>query len=113
MLPMYTRWAHGLAACAVVVCTVPAVAQTDRNPLGLKPDHATAAATDIDRAVRWYEEMLGFRVTNRGERPNGSKFADLELPGFGIGLVQNPGVAPSTTSARSGWIHIVFSVPDV
>ena len=116
MPPINTRWARWLAVCAVVASALPAAAQTAPNPLGLKPDHATASAADIDRAVRWYQEMLGFRVTNRGERPNGSKFADLELPGFGIGLVQNPGVpTPSTTStsARSGWIHMVFSVPDV
>lgn len=114
MALMSMRWSHWFAACVVVAFALPAAAQTAQNPLGLKPDHATAAAADIDRAVRWYQEMLGLRVTNRGERPNGSKFADLEMPGFGIGLVQNPGPAsPSTTPARSGWIHIVFSVPDV
>jgi len=82
------------------------------NPFQLKPHHATAAVTDIDRAVRWYDQMLGFKVVNRGDRPNGSRFADLELPGYGIGLVQNPGPPPSGNVARSGWLHIVFSVPD-
>src|ERR1041384_485944 len=66
-------------------------AQSTDNPLGLKPHHATAAVADLDRAVRWYEQMLGFRVVNRGDRPDGSRFADLEMAGFGIGLVQNPG----------------------
>ena len=114
MPSMSIRWAHWLAAWVVVAFALPAAAQTAPNPLGLKPDHATAAAADIDRAVRWYQEMLGFRVTNRGERPNGSKFADLEMPGFGIGLVQNPGAAsPTISAARSGWFHMVFSVPDV
>jgi len=89
----------------------PAAAQSTQNPLQLKPDHATASVANIDRAVRWYEDMLGFKVMNRGDRPNGSRFADLAIPGFGIGLVQNPGT-PSANGARSGWIHIVFSVPD-
>jgi len=82
------------------------------NPLQLRPDHATAAVADLDRAVRWYQDTLGFTVLNRGERPNGSRFADLGIPGYGIGLVQNPGTPPATTGARSGWVHIVFSVPD-
>ena len=91
----------------------PAVAQSTENPLQLKPDHATASVTNIDRAVRWYEDMLGFKVVNRGDRPNGTRFADLAIPGFGIGLVQNAGApAPSANGGRSGWIHIVFSVPD-
>src|SRR5437763_3842982 len=99
----------------VVVCCLLAplavAAQSPQNPLQLKPHHATAAVADVDRAVQWYERMLGFKVVNRGDRPNGSRFADLELPGYGIGLVQNPGPPPSA-GTRSGWIHIVFSVPD-
>jgi len=56
---------------------------------------------------------VGFKVVNRGDRPNGTRFADLEIPGFGIGLVQSPGASsPSTNAARSGWVHIVFSVPE-
>lgn len=103
----------------------PGRAQSTQNPLQLKPHHATAAVSDLDRAIRWYEQMLGFKVVNRGERPNGMRFADLEIAGlpsrdgtatgqvFGIGLVQNP-ATPSqpAPAARSGWIHIVFSVPD-
>jgi catechol 2,3-dioxygenase-like lactoylglutathione lyase family enzyme len=88
-------------------------AQAPPNPFGLKPHHATASAADIDRAVRWYQEVLGFKVVNRGDRPNGTRFADLEIPGFGIGLVQNPGSASAIGGAvRTGWIHIVFSVRD-
>jgi catechol 2,3-dioxygenase-like lactoylglutathione lyase family enzyme len=95
-----------IAACA-------AEGQVQENPLRLKPHHATAAVADIDRAVRWYQQILGFAVVNRGERPNGTRFADLEIPGFGIGLVQNVGQAPPSTGApRSGWVHIVFSVSD-
>jgi Glyoxalase/Bleomycin resistance protein/Dioxygenase superfamily len=103
---------HWAAVVFFAAFCSPAAAQSTQNPLQLRPDHATAAVTDLDRAVRWYQDMLGFRVLNRGARPNGSRFADLEIPGYGIGLVQNPGAAPSTTGARSGWVHIVFSVPD-
>jgi catechol 2,3-dioxygenase-like lactoylglutathione lyase family enzyme len=73
-----------------------AAAQSTPNPLQLRPDHATAAVTDLDRAVRWYQDTLGFRVVNRGERPNGSRFADLEIPGYGIG---QPPAAPAPATA--------------
>jgi catechol 2,3-dioxygenase-like lactoylglutathione lyase family enzyme len=113
------------ATLLVIAFCSPGRAQSTQNPLQLKPHHATAAVADLDRAIRWYEQMLGFKVVNRGERPNGMRFADLELaappshdgastgPLFGIGLVQNPATpSPSTSAARSGWIHIVFSVPE-
>ena len=101
-----------LIVCSLAV-PLSAFAQSAQNPLGLKPHHATAAVTDLDRAVRWYEQMLGFTVVNKGDRPGGMRFADLQLPGFGIGLVQNPGpAAASSPAARGGWVHIVFSVPD-
>jgi catechol 2,3-dioxygenase-like lactoylglutathione lyase family enzyme len=102
----------------------PGRAQSTQNPLQLKPHHATAAVADLDRAIRWYEQMLGFKVVNRGERPNGMRFADLGIAApalrdgasagqvFGIGLVQNPATPSQPAPARSGWIHIVFSVPD-
>jgi catechol 2,3-dioxygenase-like lactoylglutathione lyase family enzyme len=108
--PFSTRipWLVGLFFAAF--CG-PASAQS--TPLQLKPDHATAAVVDLDRAVRWYEGMLGFKVVNRGDRLNGTRFADLAIPGYGIGLVQNPvPSAPRAEAPRSGWIHIVFSVPD-
>jgi len=71
------------------------------------------SVANIDRAIRWYEDMLGFKVVNRGDRRNGMRFADLSIPGFGVGLVQNTAASPaSASSGRSGWVHIVFSVPD-
>jgi len=76
--PHRIRWVAVLFFAAF--CS-PAAAQSTQNPLQLRPDHATAAVTDLDRAVRWYQDMLGFRVLNRGARPNGSRFADLEIPG--------------------------------
>jgi methylmalonyl-CoA/ethylmalonyl-CoA epimerase len=113
MLPRPRRAVWTSAAVLFVGVCASAAAQPAPDPLQLKPHHATAAVADIDRAVRWYQDVLGFKVVNRGDRPNGTRFADLEIPGFGIGLVQSPGASsPSTNAARSGWVHIVFSVPE-
>jgi methylmalonyl-CoA/ethylmalonyl-CoA epimerase len=113
MLPRPRRAVWTFAAVLFVGLCASAAAQPTPDPLQLKPHHATAAVADIDRAVRWYQDVLGFKVVNRDDRPNGTRFADLEIPGFGIGLVQSPGASsPSTNAARSGWVHIVFSVPE-
>jgi len=98
--------------CCCLLAPVAAGAQSPQNPLQLKPHHATAAVADLDRAVRWYQQVLGFTVVDRGDRPNGMRFADLTVPGFGIGLVQNPGTPAPAGTSRTGWVHIVFSVPD-
>jgi catechol 2,3-dioxygenase-like lactoylglutathione lyase family enzyme len=95
-----------------VVMTIPAAAQSAPNPLQLRPHHATAAVADLDRAVRWYQEVLGFAVIDRRQRPDGGRSADLEIPGYGIALVQYPGAADPAPARRSGWVHIVFAVPD-
>ncbi|MGC4028606.1 MAG: VOC family protein [Steroidobacteraceae bacterium] len=92
-------------------------AQTDVNPLQLRVHHVTAAVVDIDRAVRWYRDMLGFQVLDRGSRMNGAmQFAELAIPGFGIGLLQLAAAVPRAVdpakSVAPSWVHIVFSVPD-
>lgn len=108
---------HGmrvLGLLALLLATA-GTAQAADNPLQLKADHITASVSDIDRAVAWYQDILGFKVTSRGARANGTlKFAELAIPGFGIGLVQIGAAAPAAASgsSRTGWIHIVFSVPD-
>lgn len=87
-----------------------------QNPLQLKAHHITASVIDIDRAVKWYTEQLGFTVLERGTRQNGNfKFAELRIPGFGIALVQsgNPAAPPAgRVVAPPDWVHVVFTVPD-
>jgi catechol 2,3-dioxygenase-like lactoylglutathione lyase family enzyme len=87
------------------------------NPLGLRVHHITAAVTDIDRAVKWYEGMLGFKVASRGSRQDGAfRFAELEIPGFGVALVQAAGLKATPLAQPAGiapdWMHIVFAVAD-
>jgi catechol 2,3-dioxygenase-like lactoylglutathione lyase family enzyme len=108
MLTMLSRLAAGSSA----------ILTTPENPLGLKPHHITAAVLDLDRAVKWYQDMLGFKLKDRGSRMNGAmQFAELTIPGFGVALVQMgptvtaaPVAAPPHAAPR--WIHMVFSVAD-
>ena len=94
----------------------PVSGQAPVNPLGLKVHHITASVTDVDRAARWYQEMLGFTLRERGSRQNGAfQFAELEIPGFGVALVQNGGGSAAAAARAPGsaaWVHIVFAVTD-
>ena len=90
------------------------------NPLQLVAHHVTAQVRDIDRAVLWYKDVLGFTVAERGSR-RAMQFAEMKIPGYGVALVQfgtaastrtatSPSDAPASGEAR--WMHVVFSVPD-
>jgi catechol 2,3-dioxygenase-like lactoylglutathione lyase family enzyme len=109
-----------LAAIALGAMGPPLAAAAEplaRQALALKPHHITAAVVDIERAAKWYQEVLGFKLDQRGSRAEGKfQFAELSLSGFGIALIQlPPGVAkPRGTEALApSWVHIVFSVSDL
>jgi hypothetical protein len=53
---------HWAALVSFAAFCSPAAAQSTQNPLQLRADHATAAVINLDRAVRWYQNMLGVRV---------------------------------------------------
>jgi catechol 2,3-dioxygenase-like lactoylglutathione lyase family enzyme len=101
---------------SAIAALLPAVAAEPGNPLQLRAHHITAAVADIDRAVKWYEQVLGFRLVERGTRNGGAfQFATLEIPGFGVALVQLAGAQPAPVTDKPlspDWVHIVFSVPD-
>jgi catechol 2,3-dioxygenase-like lactoylglutathione lyase family enzyme len=88
------------------------------NPLQLRAHHATAAVKDIDRAVRWYRDVLGFTLAERGARNDGAmQYAEMKISGYGVGLVQLSGGAEDdgadgAHAGARGWIHLVFAVPD-
>ena len=56
--------------------------------------HTTIPAADIDRAVRWYEEKLGWKPTRR--LPSGVSYGTPEDTRFVIYPSPNAGKAPQT-----------------
>lgn len=88
----------------------------NENPLGLKFERITARVKDIERATSWYRDKLGFRVGETGTTPNGlMKFAYLDLPGFGVSLVQLDMPAREVAPGEQllpCWVHPVFKVSD-
>jgi catechol 2,3-dioxygenase-like lactoylglutathione lyase family enzyme len=100
-----------------VFATAPLSAQSASDPLELKPHHATASVANLDRAVKWYTEKLGFKVAMRRKIDDAREIAWLTIPGYRIDLIQVKGSAPHPPVKDhmlvQGWGHIVFAVPSV
>jgi len=113
-------WKSLGCVCALLLSGALGTARAADAPAGalqLTVHHITAAVVDMDRAVKWYRDVLGLRVDQRGSRMEGKmQFAELSVPGFGVALIQLP---PGTAQPRGAgeltpsWVHIVFTVPDV
>jgi catechol 2,3-dioxygenase-like lactoylglutathione lyase family enzyme len=111
MRPSLIRWSvlFGLATFSISVNGLAA-----ENPLGLKAHHVTAAVLDLNRAITWYQTILGFKLAQQGSH-GAMQFAVLSIPGFDVALVKTPEKTPSIPPGEQGaprWVHIVFSAPD-
>src|SRR5947209_18096607 len=91
-------------------------AQSPSDPLELTLHHATASVGDLNRAVKWYQEKLGFKVALRQKLDANSEIAWMTMPGNRIDLIQRQGSSrgpiPKDHLMMQGWAHIVFSVKD-
>ena len=44
--------------------------------------HTRVRVSDLDKSIKWYQDLLGFRVLSRSEKsPDGNQIVHLELPG--------------------------------
>jgi catechol 2,3-dioxygenase-like lactoylglutathione lyase family enzyme len=117
---MQTSRVAAAIVCAVTIAATALSAQGGgaANPLDLQVHHITATATDVDRAVKWYQDMLGFHLDQRSARGN-TQIAELSIPGFGVAFVQQGAAAAAADAptapappGRNRWVHIVFAVSD-
>lgn len=57
---------------------------SNNTPLdGMQPDHVCIGVQDIEAAIAWYRDILGFEVDHRWSVP--------ELPGFQLAYIQKNG----------------------
>jgi catechol 2,3-dioxygenase-like lactoylglutathione lyase family enzyme len=105
------------AAVLVLLCGAMQLrTQSPQDSLGLTLHHATASVADLDRAIKWYEEKLGFKLQMRRKLNQDAEIAWMIMPGNRIDLIQRKGsMKPPAVKDHmlvQGWGHIVFAVPD-
>jgi glyoxylase I family protein len=66
---------------------------------------------DLDRAVRFYTEIVGMRVVHQGKRPDGSPgLTGMRAGGTIVFLQPSPGYAPPSDPKASGLDHFSLEI---
>ncbi len=94
---------------------------TDLNTLVLRGHHVTLSVKNLNAAVKWYEQKLGFTETRRVVMDDGNiQFAFMQVSGYRIYIAQirgsvrleDPNQVPNHLLTQ-GWRHVVLEVDDV
>jgi len=92
------------------------------HPFAVRPHHCALSVPDLETAIVWYREMLGFALEIRQEMPEVPlKGAFLKRGEFRIELFELPGAQRLPTSRRDvhedlrthGTKHMALEVPNV
>jgi glyoxylase I family protein len=75
-------------------------------------DHVELYTADVERAVRFYTEVLGFTVRSRAVVPNGPHIVYLDLGGTTLELLTTPHTAlePAPGGNRLGYRMMALEV---
>jgi catechol 2,3-dioxygenase-like lactoylglutathione lyase family enzyme len=75
-------------------------------------DHVELYTADVERAVRFYTEVLGFTVRSRAVVPNGPHIVYLDLGGTTLELLSTPQTAlePAPGGNRLGYRMMALEV---
>jgi hypothetical protein len=77
-----------LALCFGIMFTALELgAQSASVPRELKPHHAAASVGNLDRAIQWYHDKLGFKLVLRQYLTPNREIAWLTVPGYRIDLL--------------------------
>jgi catechol 2,3-dioxygenase-like lactoylglutathione lyase family enzyme len=75
--------------------------------------HVDLTVTDVDRSVRWWQDVMGFTLVHTRERPAFKLCTVIHTTGFFIGLMQHTNGNPDRFDERAvGLDHLALRVPD-
>jgi catechol 2,3-dioxygenase-like lactoylglutathione lyase family enzyme len=78
-------------------------------------DHVELVTADPERAVRFYTEVLGFKVRSRDAVPGGLRLVYLDLGDTTVELITYESMkpAPRAEGERLGWRMMALEVEDM
>lgn len=75
--------------------------------------HLDLTVTDGERSVRWWVEVLGFKLLVQGERPGFRHWNLLHPSGLSVGLIVHDEASTGAFDERAvGLDHLAFNVRD-
>jgi catechol 2,3-dioxygenase-like lactoylglutathione lyase family enzyme len=75
--------------------------------------HIDLTVTDVDRSVRWWEDVMGFRLVHTRTRPDFKLCTVIHSSGFFIGLMEHTnGTGARFNERAAGLDHFALRVPD-
>jgi catechol 2,3-dioxygenase-like lactoylglutathione lyase family enzyme len=75
--------------------------------------HIDLTVTDVDRSVRWWEDVMGFKLVHTRERPDFKLCTVIHASGFFVGLMEHTNGIPDQFDERAvGLDHLALRVPD-
>lgn len=89
--------------------------------IDFRAHHAGLSVPDLEASIKWYGEVLGFKVEKRMEIPPiGAKIAFLKRDDFRLEIFEMDGAKPMSEDRKvpnkdlltHGWKHLSIEVPD-
>jgi catechol 2,3-dioxygenase-like lactoylglutathione lyase family enzyme len=75
--------------------------------------HIDLTVTDCERSVQWWEQVMGFKLIHRCERPGFNTLSVIHPSGFGVGLMTHTNPVTDKFDERAvGLDHLALRVPD-
>ena len=75
--------------------------------------HIDLTVTDVDRTVRWWEDVMGFQHIHTRERPDFKLCTVIHACGFFLGLMEHTNGSRVSFDERAvGLDHLALRVPD-
>jgi catechol 2,3-dioxygenase-like lactoylglutathione lyase family enzyme len=75
--------------------------------------HIDLTVTDCERSVQWWEQVMGFKLIHRRERPGFKTLSVIHPSGFGVGLMTHTNPVTDKFDERAvGLDHLALRVPD-